>query len=75
VFYYEKADKSRYRFRDHFARCGLYIRIDIQGRNIGIRFNDKAFVRSAAYIFPIIWTALYILMGVGAGLDWCSNSP
>ena len=27
------------------------------------------------YIFPIIWTVLYILMGIGAGLVWCAHSP
>ncbi len=28
-----------------------------------------------AVVFPVVWTILYILMGVGAGIVWQSPSP
>ncbi|WMI81442.1 TspO/MBR family protein [Anaerotignum sp. MB30-C6] len=28
-----------------------------------------------AWVFPVVWTILYILMGIGAAIVYCSDSP
>lgn len=28
-----------------------------------------------SWLFPVVWTILYILMGISAGIIWLSNSP
>lgn len=36
---------------------------------------DKPYFSPPSVVFPIVWTVLYILMGVSSYLVFCSNSP
>ncbi|MBQ2691346.1 MAG: tryptophan-rich sensory protein [Clostridia bacterium] len=41
------------------------------------RFNalEKPFFQPPEIVFPIVWTVLYVLMGIGMARVWLSGSP
>lgn len=50
---------------------GLLTRIGMPAYEMTV----KPWFTPPAWVFPVVWTALYILMGVGMGRVWKTHSP
>ncbi len=53
-------------------------------RSFGISWNErdgrvqnagKLLLSPPGFLFPIVWTVLYVLMGIGSALIYCSEDP
>ena len=36
---------------------------------------EKPLLSPPGFLFPIVWTVLYVLMGIGSALIYCSEDP
>ena len=54
--------------------CGLVVGLLTRGAMANFKLLTKPFLAPPAILFPIVWTILYILMGVSYGLLKANNS-
>ncbi len=54
--------------------CGLVVGLLTRGAMANFKLLTKPFLAPPAILFPIVWTILYILMGVSYGLLKANNA-